>query len=102
MILEKVTKIEKKWHQSKKFLLAAVSLLLAFLVWAASYVGVLYNATAAPNLVSLATLITGILGTIAVTGITGQSFVDVKLAHGADGSVESNAKVNPSETPDKR
>lgn len=92
-------KHDKPPIESKKFILATIAIALSFIVWAASYVGVLINSGAAPHVVSLATMIVGLLGAAAAAGITGQSFVDVKLAgqvtqNNTDTTVQETKDVN--------
>lgn len=75
--------------ESKKFLLATAAIGAACIVWAASFVAVLSTPPAAAHVVSLATMITTLLGAVAGAGITGESFVDWRHA-----SSVSTATIN--------
>jgi hypothetical protein len=95
----------KRPLESKKFLLATFAIAGASLVWAASFVAVLANPLAAAHIVSLATMITTLLGAVAGAGITGESFVDWKTSHSFNNSLSEarseSVNINITETPSK-
>lgn len=80
---------DKKPLESKKFLLATFAIGIATFVWVATFLGVILCPVAAAHLVTLATLLTTLMGAVAGAGITGQSFVDWRAQATMQSSTET-------------
>lgn len=81
---------DKRPLESKKFILAALSLIMWSCVWATSLIGCLVFPMSAAHIVTLATLTASLFGGVAVSAIGGQAAIDWRAQSGGVDSMRQS------------